>query len=228
MDRAAARILRPAAPRVLDGEIPSGGETPLAGEAHSPPSEERQPPPRAVLDVARQTQARRYARQRQALSLVNLGLSAVVLAVLLFGGLSFWLRDALAGVPGWQPLAGFAPLRVGAYFLVLFGVVYLLGLPLSYYGGYVLPRRYGLSTQSFGGWLWDLLKGLTLSLVFNLLAVLLVYLLLAAAPNLWWLCTGLAVLFVTAVLAHLAPILLLPIFYKLTPLPEGTVRASIR
>ena len=231
MSRTAARILLAMALCILDGDELSDGLAPPADEPPIPAAAqapgERQPPPRAVLDAARQAAAKRYARQRQALSLVNLGLSAVVLAVLLFSGLSFWLRDALVRVPAWHPLAaGFAPLLVGAYFLVLFAATYLLGLPLTYYGGYVLPRRYGLSTQSFGGWLWDLLKGLGLSLVFDLLAVELVYLLLAAAPNLWWLWTGIAVLFVTAILAHLAPVLLLPIFYKLTPLPEGPVREA--
>ena len=232
MSRAAARIMLTTMTRhALDGDLSTDAVTPPADEAPilTPPSppDEHQPPPRAVLDVARQAQAKRYARQRQALSLINLGLSAVVLAVLLFSGLSFWLRDALGGVPPWQPLAaGFVPLRVGAYFLILFAATYVLGLPLTYYGGYVLPRRYGLSTQSFGGWLWDLLKGLALSVLFDLAAVEVVYLLLAATPNLWWLWTGIAVLFVTAILAHLAPILLLPIFYKLAPLPEGPVREA--
>ena len=232
MSRTTNRIMFAKALHALEGDLPTDAVTPPADDAPpaatpAPPADERQPPPRAELDVARQAQAKRYARQRQALSLVNLGLSAVVLAVLLFSGLSFWLRDALAGVPAWQPLVpGFVPLRVGAYFLILFGATYVLGLPLTYYGGYVLPRRYGLATQSFGGWLWDLLKGLALSVVFDLLAVQLVYLLLAATPNFWWLWTGIAVLFVTAILAHLAPILLLPIFYKLTPLPEGPVREA--
>lgn len=226
-----SRLVFAALRRAFERDTPLDGAALPARDLQIPATKEpqppeHQPPPRAVLDVARQAQAKRYARQRQALSLVNMGLSALVLAVLLFGGLSFWLRDAVGGVPAWQPLAGFLPLRVGAYFLVLFAATYLLGLPLSYYGGHVLPRRYGLSTQSFGGWLWDLVKGLALSLVFDLLAVEFVYLLLAATPNLWWLWTGIAVLFVTAILAHLAPILLLPIFYKLTPLPEGPVREA--
>jgi Zn-dependent protease with chaperone function len=50
------------------------------------------------------------------------------------------------------------------------------------------------------------------------------YWLLAVAPLSWWLWAGVAVLVVTVLLANLAPILLLPLFYKLTPLPEGAVR----
>ncbi len=62
-------------------------------------------------------------------------------------------------------------------------------LPLSYYSGYVLPHRYGLSTQSRAGWAWDLSKGLAISLVFELVAVVFVYWLLAVSPDWWWLWT---------------------------------------
>lgn len=178
----------------------------------------------AVVDAERQVQARRYARQRRVLMLVNLGISAVVIAVLLFSGLSFWLRDALAPLAGWQPIAGWEPLRIAAYFVVLMLAVTVIDAPLSYYSGYILPHRYGLSTQALGGWLLDLVKGLAISLPLELAAVLFVYWLLAVAPLSWWFWTGLAVLVFTALLANLAPILFLPLFYKLTPLPDGDVK----
>ncbi|MGE5334374.1 MAG: M48 family metallopeptidase [Nitrososphaerota archaeon] len=178
----------------------------------------------ATLDSDRQQKARRYARQRQALMIINLGISAVVIAVLLFSGLSFWLRDALAFAAGWQPIAGWEPWRTGLYFVVLGAVVAIIDAPLSWYGGYVLPHRYGMSTQKVGAWLLDGVKSLAISLPIEILAVEFVYLLLAVAPNTWWLWTGLAVLLFTVVLANLAPILLLPLFYKLTPLPDGDVR----
>ncbi len=177
----------------------------------------------ATLDDERQALARRYARQRQTLSLVNLGISAVLVAILLFSGLNFWLRDALAGAPAWSPAWGWQPLRIAAYFGVLFVASTILGLPLGYYSGLILPRRYGLSTQKFGGWAVDQVKEVVLSLVFELLAVEALYLLLAVAPTTWWLWAGLLALGVTVVLANLLPILVLPIFYKLTPLPDGDV-----
>ncbi len=176
------------------------------------------------IDAARQAQAKRYARQRQTLSLVNLLLSAVVIAVLLFSGLSFGLRDALVGLSGWQPIAGWHPYVVAAYLLILLAATTILGLPLSYYSSFVLPHRYGLSTQSLRGWIVDNLKGLAISLPFEIAAVELVYALLTLAPESWWLWTGLAVLIFTVLLANLAPILFVPIFYKLTPLEDGDVR----
>jgi STE24 endopeptidase len=191
----------------------------------APPPFDATPAVPVTIDAARQAQAKRYARRRQTLSLVNLALGAAVIALLLFTGLGFGLRDALAGTGGWQPIAGWRPLLVGIYFLVLLGAALLLGLPLACYGGFALPRRYGLSTQSRSGWAADQLKGLAVSLPIEVAAVELVYALLALTPGTWWLWTGLAVLAFTVLLANLAPVLLLPLFFKLTPLPEGEVRS---
>ena len=67
----------------------------------------------------------------------------------------------------------------------------------------------------------DLFKGLVLSLILEALAVEVIYLLLATQPQTWWLWTALILLFFTVIMANLAPVLILPIFYKFTPLPEG-------
>jgi STE24 endopeptidase len=70
----------------------------------------------------------------------------------------------------------------------------------------------------------DQFKGLALSLPLELAGILGIYLLLAVAPATWWLWTSLAILFFTVLLANLAPVIFLPLFFKLTPLPEGNVR----
>src|SRR5215831_9922612 len=153
-----------AARRVRHSALSIMGEENAAPQSDSP-----QNPTPAELDPARQKEARRYARQRRRLSLVNLAISAVLIGILLLTGLNFWLRDALAPlVGGWEPVAGWQPLLVAAYFLVLALAVTIIDLPLSYYSGYVLPHRYGLSTQSRAGWTWDQIKGFSLSRVFEL------------------------------------------------------------
>src|SRR5256886_16143733 len=75
--------------------------------------------------------------------------------------------------------------------------------------------------MSLKSWLGDLFKGLALSLVLEILVIEFVYLLLALQPQTWWLWVALVLLFFSVVMANLAPVLILPIFYKFTPLPEG-------
>jgi STE24 endopeptidase len=75
--------------------------------------------------------------------------------------------------------------------------------------------------MTLAAWLADLFKGLALSLVLEVLAIEVVYVLLATQPQTWWLWTALVFLFFTVIMANLAPVIILPIFYKFTPLPEG-------
>src|SRR6266699_6359625 len=172
------------------------------------------------LDPDRQQKAREYARIRHRLLLVDLAIATAGVLIVLFSGLGTWLRDVLHPL-GWQPIAGWFPWQVLLYFLALMLSYQLISAPLTYYSSYILPHRYGLSTMSLKNWLLDLLKGLALSLVFSIFAVELVYLLLAAQPQTWWLWVAAALLFFSVVMANLAPVLILPLFYKFSPLPEG-------
>lgn len=179
-----------------------------------------QKPQRAEIDPDRQQKAREYARIRRQLSFVGIGIAAIGILFIFWSGLDIALRDWLQPL-GWQPLRGWYPLKVLFYFLTLMLGYEIITAPLAYYGGYVLPHRYGLSTMTLPAWLADLFKGLVLSLVLEVLAVEVIYLLLATQPQTWWLWTALILLFFTVVMANLAPVLILPIFYKFTPLPEG-------
>jgi STE24 endopeptidase len=193
-----------------------------------PPGEQQNPAARAAeaslipaeINQERQQRARDYARLRHRLLIVDLGLAAIFLLVLLGTGLSIGLRDALAGTGTWQPIAHWAPLQIGLYFCILLIIYQALDAPLAYYSGFVLPHRYQLSHQSLASWLGDQAKAFGLGFIFEVAAVGLIYLLLAVQPTLWWLWAALALLFVSVVLANLAPVLILPLFYKLTPLKD--------
>jgi STE24 endopeptidase len=138
---------------------------------------------------------------------------ALVLAWLL-SGVSPWLRDQIARV------SGNTFVEVALYFIV-FGAVYaVLFAPLIYYAGFVLPRRYGLLTQLLASWLGDQVKGGAIGLVFGLIAIEVIYVLLRAFPTLWWLPAGIAMLFFIIALGMLAPVLIVPLFFKQTPLAD--------
>jgi STE24 endopeptidase len=172
------------------------------------------------IDIERQRKAKEYARKRRLLSLVNMGIGAAGVIILLSTNLNSWLRNLLQPL-GWQPIAGWFPWQVLVYFLILVLGYEVLSAPLSFYNGFVLPHRYGLSTMTLRGWLGDLFKGLVLGLVLESLAIELVYALLAFQPNSWWLWVAIVMLFFSVVMANLAPVLILPLFYKFQPLPEG-------
>ena len=172
------------------------------------------------IDTERQQKAKEYARTRRRLSFVNMAIGVAGVIILLATNLNSWLRNLLQPL-GWQPIAGWFPWQVLVYFLILVLSYEVLTAPLAYYGGFVLPHRYGLSTMTLKGWLGDLLKGLVLGLVLEGLAIELVYALLAFQPNSWWLWVAIVMLFFSVIMANLAPVLIMPLFYKFQPLPEG-------
>jgi STE24 endopeptidase len=165
-----------------------------------------------IIDQNRQQKARRYATIKRILYLVDLVIGAIYLGGIILGGAGVALENALSGVPGAQ--IGL----VAAYYLVLALGYTLLTLPVSVYSGWWLPRRYGISVQTFRSWLRDWLVGNLVGLGFGLVAVEAVYALLLAIPGWWWLAAGALYLLVVVVLANLAPVLLLPLFFKLTPI----------
>ena len=153
--------------------------------------------------------ARTYARERRRLLPVSLVLSAGYF----FG---WW-----ALVQG--PLVAWLGTHVNSFdlqvliFMALFGLGgVLVGLPLDAYE-HTRSVHYGLSVQTWRSWWADLLKGLAVAAVLGLPLVLGLYRLLAVAPTTWWLWAGLFYLVITVLLAQLAPVLIMPLFFKFTP-----------
>jgi STE24 endopeptidase len=168
-----------------------------------------------ALDEERQAKARIYARIGRVVSLVDLVTSGVFLALLVFTSAAVALVRLLATALGSQLLV------VAGFVLLLVLAATAVTLPLTVLGGWTLPRRFGLSTQTLGQWAADWLKGVGISLVLAIAIVEVLYWLLAAEPTWWWLIAGgLYVVFVV-VLANLAPVVLVPIFFRLTPLPAS-------
>ncbi|HTI14064.1 MAG TPA: M48 family metallopeptidase [Dictyobacter sp.] len=178
------------------------------------------------IDVTRQQQAREYAHKRRRLSFISMGIALLGVILVLVSGLNTWINMLLqsggnTGWLAWQPRAGWYPLQIILYFLVLFLAYEIVTLPLSYYSGFVLPRRYNISVMTLPAWLKDLAIGFVLSIIFEAAFISLVYTLLAFQPQWWWLYAAIIILFFSVIMANLAPILLFPLFYKFTPLPEG-------
>ncbi len=102
--------------------------------------------------------------------------------------------------------------------LALFLLLQLIELPFAFYQGYRLEHRYGLSTQRLGQWWADHAKGAALGGAFAIMAASLVYWAMRSAPTWWWALSAIAAVTALVGLVHLAPVLLLPLFYSFKPL----------
>lgn len=173
--------------------------------------------------MANEDKATRYHRLRRRASLLGTALAAALLLVLLVTGGSAGLRDWASALAGGSFL-----LTTAAYVVSLALISEAIQLPLAYYLGVTLERRYGLSTQAAARWWADHAKSTALGLLFALVAALIVLGLLRAAPERWWLIAAAVFTLILVALAQLAPVLLLPLFYDVRPLPrEDLVRRLV-
>lgn len=182
------------------------------------------------IDTERQRQAREYARIRRRLSLSSTTIFWLCGALFVSLQGDIWWRDQVQGAAtsfpllNWQPLPNWYPLQILVYFLLAMIIIQIITLPLSYYLGFILPHRYQLSVMSRGAWIADYLKGHGLGLAFQIIMISLIYALLAFQPQSWWLWVAIFVLLYSVVIANLAPVLLFPLFYKFTPMPDGDLK----
>jgi STE24 endopeptidase len=157
-------------------------------------------------DPLRQTAARRYGRARRRVA----------------------LADTAAGLVALVALVVFAGDLGGVASLLLLGLgLPLISLPFGLIR-YRMARRVGLSRQTPGDWLVDWLKGVTLGLALGAAAVFTV-LAFQRLSDAWWpVMTWAAALLLSAALSVLFPVLLLPIFLRSEPMPEGPLRDALR
>jgi STE24 endopeptidase len=144
----------------------------------------------------------------------------VLLAVLFSGVLPWvfqWFNESL-GRSAWAMAA----------FLFVVGVALSLpGLPLEWYAQFRLEERFGFNTTTQKLWWLDRLKGLLLAVALGYPLLVLVLKLVEWTGSWWWLWTWATLLAFQLLMAVLAPVLILPLFNKFTPLPEGSLRERL-
>jgi STE24 endopeptidase len=146
---------------------------------------------------------------------------ALVLLIVLFSGVLPWAFDLSRtqfGNSAWA-MAGF-----------IFAVGFILtlpGLPLNWFEQFRLEARFGFNTTTQKTWWLDRVKGFLLALVLGYPLLVLVLKFVEWTGNWWWLWAWGALLAFQLVMMVLAPVLILPLFNKFTPLPEGSLRERL-
>ena len=109
--------------------------------------------------------ASRYHRLRRRTVAVSVAIRVVCFGALLLGGLSIRFRDAGVAIGGGSSSSAST---VAVYVLLLGGVLGVLFFVPAFFEGYLLERRYGLSSESPGAFLRDSFKAMVLNLLLAL------------------------------------------------------------
>jgi STE24 endopeptidase len=146
---------------------------------------------------------------------------AVLLIAVLFSGLLPWAFARFGMSLGSSTLA-----MTG--FLFLTGVALSIpGLPFAWYAQFKIEERFGFNTTSMKTWIADRIKALLLALLLGYPLLVLVLKLIAWTGTNWWLWAAAVVIAFQLLLLLIAPAIIMPLFNKFTPLPEGELRQRL-
>lgn len=177
-------------------------------------------PLEGLMDAEKLEQARRYLGANARVGIIQ---SSVSLAVLLV----FWAIGGFGWLDGFSRSFTTSPVGAGLIFLsLLFLGQSLISLPFSIYDTFVIEQKFGFNRSTPATFIKDRLIGLLLAAVIGLplgAAVLWIFGNVAHA----WLWAWAVVTAFQLILTYLAPSLIMPLFNKFTPMPDGELKQNI-
>src|SRR5436190_6963781 len=115
-----------------------------------------------------------------------------------------------------------------ASFLLVTGIALsVLALPFAWYAQFKLEERFGFNTTTMKTWVVDRVKGFLLALLLGYPLLALVLKLIEWTGANWWLWAAAVVIAFQLLLLLIAPAIIMPLFNKFTPLPEGALRQRL-
>lgn len=176
---------------------------------------------RAFYDSDKYVRSLAYHRDQTNFGFITSGFGFVLSMIMLITGGFGWVDGLLRTVVDNEIVLA----------LVFFGTIFLasdiLSLPFQWYGTFVIEERYGFNRTTVRTFITDKLKGYLLAgLIGGGLLALLIYLIQIIGPTFWIWFAAVASIFVL-LMNMFYTTLILPLFNKLTPLPEGELKSAI-
>ncbi len=176
----------------------------------------------AIMDPPTYARSVAYTLAKSRFGVIRGVFDALLLALVIFGGVLPWL---FGQVVAW---GGPAAIWSQVLFILLTGLLLAVpSLPFDWWEQFRLEQQFGFNQGTPGLWLTDRLKGvaLTFGIGFPLLWALLSLVRWAGVS--WWL-WGFALVFgFQLLMLVLYPKLILPLFNRLTPLPDGDLKTRL-
>jgi len=172
-------------------------------------------------DASSVDKAKAYQRKKQELTLFHLVLTPLVLLLAILTPMSLLLRQGATAVST-NPW-----IVVALYFLFFTFYMLLFDFPYSWYSGFSLEHRFGLSNQNFRAWLVNFFKKSLLAFLLSVALVEGLYALIRHFPDHWWVLAWASYALVSYVLGKIFPVLIVPLFYKYSKVEDDALKTRI-
>src|ERR1700730_1954649 len=169
----------------------------------------------------------RYRRSQQ-YTIANTRFELVQATCTLISLLIFWFSGGFEFLDQWVRQFGLSNTVAGLLYVSILCIAReAISLPFEVYHTYVIEQRFGFNRTEVKTFILDRLKGWLVSgLLLCLFAFIVLTLFTFFGKNAWivaWACTAT----LSSLLMYLAPTLILPLFFKFSPLPEGALRDEL-
>jgi STE24 endopeptidase len=173
-----------------------------------------------VMDAQKLDQARDYLRENSRFHIIQASASLCVLLV-------FWSFGGFGWLDGWARSLAPTEVTAGLVFLsALFLGQSLVSLPFSIHETFVIEKKFGFNLATPATFIMDRVKGLLLAAVIGLPLAAAVLWIFGNVSHAWLWAWAVVTVF-QLLLTWLAPSLIMPLFNKFTPMPEGELKQEI-
>lgn len=174
-----------------------------------------------VYDSDNYDKQQNYEREKTLLSLIESSFSTIlIICFFTFGGFGY-LQILVSGVSQSQIL------QTLLFFGILGSISLVLSLPFSYYDKFVIEEKYGFNKSTKGLFLLDTLKNIILSVILGGTILGVITWLYLLNPNIFWITALIIMLFFSLIMNALYSTIILPLFNRKTPLPEGDLKNRV-
>ena len=174
-----------------------------------------------IMDEATLNKTINYSVAKGRFSMFKIVYSSLVLLLVVSTGVIPFFYDQVSGVFE-------SKILINAFFIVVFmTLLSFVSLPLSLFNTFVLEAKFGFNKMTFKLFMGDLLKSVVISFVFSFPLALLLFSGIELFPNSWWLVGSFIVIGFQLVMQFIFPKFILPLFNKLTPLPDGELKDEV-
>ena len=166
-------------------------------------------------------EARNYKKEHGKISFISSTLSTIITLSLLYLGIYGWVSDYF--VMNYENYF----IQSGLFFLSFFLLNTIVSIPFQYYSIFYIEEKYGFNKTTLEVFITDRIKGILLSmLIGGLILFIALFIYQKIENNFWvylWIFISTFIIFIQMFYTSL----IVPLFNKLTPLQEGSLKNQI-
>ena len=176
---------------------------------------------KGICDEEEYRKTQLYQKENNRLSLWSSSINLVVILIMIIAG-GFAVVDNLA-----RTLSANSVIISLVFFGIIAFVSDIINIPFGYYDTFVIEKKYGFNTMTIRTFITDHIKSWFIALLVGIPVLgLITWFYYKTGKNFWWYAWGLITVFSVFINLFYSE-LIVPLFNKQIPLPEGSLRTRI-